>query len=233
MPTETDGRIVLCGGDPPNDGYLVIVNPRRRTPPPQVTTAYQEGDSRDVLSIVFTPPALRQKIDVTVDLRMFGRSAHEKLQPDPSGRLAWRGDVLPTKRLGESVVYSTVHAGGHETAMPIYIDAGARVAPSEPSALALDMDQMPGTQTRRTDSGGLVVSAVARRHGHELDPRDIEEAAAWMREEGISPHFIWRSGAERILMASQLPLPESQGRSTDAQQIDRVLSAWEQDQVGS
>ncbi|WP_338702002.1 PQQ-binding-like beta-propeller repeat protein [Streptomyces sp. Q6] len=233
MPVEVDGRIVLCGGDPPNDGYLAVINPSCKTPPPQVTTAYQQGESRDVLSIVFSPSASSQKIDVTVDLRMFGRSAHEKLHPDLTGRLEWRGDVLPTKRLGESVVYATVHTAGQDTILPIYIDAGARTHPSEPSALAMDTDEMPGTQERRTDSGGLVVSAVARRHGHDLDPDEIENAAAWMRDEGISPHFIWRSGAERILMASQLPLPESQGRSIDTQEIERVLSAWEKDQVSN
>jgi outer membrane protein assembly factor BamB len=230
-PTVVGDQVVVCGGDPPNDGYLLFIDPQR---PDElsgtVTTNYRHGGSRDVLEVSATTTRLDA---VSVDLRCFGRAETEKLRPMAAGGFVWRGDISQVKRGAETVCFATGYADGRRRTLPVYIDAGASVLPEQPSALALDPDKMPLVQPDETASGGVIVAALARNLGKDISPEQAEHMAEYFRSRGLNGHFVWRNGAERMFMASCVPLLEEEGITPDASLIGDVLSAWERDAAGS
>jgi hypothetical protein len=88
---------------------------------------------------------------------------------------------------------------------------------------------MPLAQTNATESGGVVVAALAGNLGKDLRPEQAERMAQYLRDRGLNGHFVWRNGAERMFMASQVPLLEEEGITPDESSIDSVLSAWERE----
>jgi outer membrane protein assembly factor BamB len=231
QPVLIDGKIFICGGDPPHDGYLLAIDPYGQTHGPRATSTYSFGTTRDHLVITVDDPRVTS---ASVDLSMFGSGAREKLRPDADGLLEWRGDVDSGKRLAESVVFATLgHADGQISVEGVYIDAGVFNMPPTPSALAMDPQHFPEWQPSPTDSGGVVVSAVARRFERPIDATESERVGRWMREQGINSHFLWRGGAERQLIASRLPLPEMRSKPVTAADVEAVISSWEEVQPRS
>ncbi|HUW77692.1 MAG TPA: PQQ-binding-like beta-propeller repeat protein [Candidatus Nanopelagicaceae bacterium] len=226
QPVELDGLVLISGGDPPDDGYMLWVNPRELADPIPAQVEYRMGETRDFLEINLN--MTKDVKEVRLDLRLFGRSGDERFQLTPGGSFRWSGDVSADKRLAEAVVFGTIIERGQPRPFSLCIDTGVAKAPSVLSARTLGDNELPIPQATYTGSGGAVLAAVAATHGRALDPADIALAAEFMRTSiGVKPHHIWRGGAGRILAASRFPLLEMSNQVPTEIEVLEVLTRWE------
>lgn len=216
-----DGLVLVCGGDPPDDGYLLAVSPDElleQADRPAVTTEYRWGHGHDHLTVAVEASDADK---VTADLRMFDRSGAEQFRADRTGRHVWRGTVSDRKRRADTAVFGQISLDGHGTTIPIYIDTGSRVQPADPVALAVNPENLPAEQENPVDSGGVVVASVLNGLGRSTTAAEVEQMADAIRDRGVDPHFVWRGGTERIFSAA--------GSALDAATVrpDDVIDGWE------
>jgi outer membrane protein assembly factor BamB len=227
-PVSCGDRVLVCGGDPPLDGYLVAVDPGTLEPPPMVAeSTYDEGEHFDALAL--TLRAREPVTDVRIDLRAFGLSADERLVRAADGGFHWSGRVAANKRLGEMVVFGSAElsasAARRQFALRIVCDSSE---PSDAAARVLEAEELPGAQTDRVSSGPAVVSALAASLGKSIDQAEAAQAARSMIDRhGVPPVHSWRGGAGRIFMADRLPLREDEGRVPTAEDVERAIDRWQ------
>ncbi|WP_369373628.1 PQQ-binding-like beta-propeller repeat protein [Promicromonospora sp. Populi] len=218
-------RVLICGGDPPADGYLVSVSLTDTEAPVRVESKYVTGIDRDFLRVEYQTDAPADEIDL--DLRHFGRTGHERMLRNGPGSYYWAGEVDQGKRYAEVAILGRLYSGTDRRVLTFVVDTGTMQRPEAPQARTLGDAELPAPAESRANSGGPVLAAVLASHGKSIEPSRAEEAAQYMRAQGIDPHHIWRGGSARIIASSSLPLPEMQGRTTTRSDVISVLEEWE------
>ncbi|MBE1874442.1 PQQ-binding-like beta-propeller repeat protein [Myceligenerans pegani] len=218
-------RILICGGDPPADGYLVSVSLTDAGASPSIESEYVMGTDRDFLRVEYQTDEHPDEIDL--DLRHFGRTGHERMLRSGPRSYYWAGEVDQDKRYAEVAIYGRLHSGTNRRVMSFVIDTGSMRRPEVAQARALGDAELPAPATSRANSGGPVLTAVLAAHGKSVDPGLAEDAAQYMRGQGIDPHHIWRGGSARIIASSSLPLPEMLSRTPTQSDVVSVIEEWE------
>lgn len=225
-PVWHNGLINVCGGDPPNDGYLFWIDTRPNTIEHQQSAGYMLGENRDHLTV---EREFGQDVEkVLLDLAPFGLSSEEPCRSEGTS-FCWEGEVSIDKRWAESVIVGKAYnRTGPVKWFTMWIDTGSSRGSSVAVARVIrDFKVYP--QHDVASSGGEVVAALLLREGKTVYPDDVVHAARWMQESrGIDPHHLWRGGAARIYMASHLPLAEMAGEQPTSEAIEDLLSQWEQ-----
>ncbi|GAA1874003.1 PQQ-binding-like beta-propeller repeat protein [Myceligenerans crystallogenes] len=224
-PVVADGRVLICGGDPPGDGYLVSVSLAAQETPVRVESQYVVGADRDFLRVEYEPGGDVDEIDL--DLRHLGRSGHERMLRSGPTSYYWAGEIGQDKRYAEVAVYGRVYSGARQRVVSFVVDTGTTERPDAPQARVLGDAELPASSERRADSGGPVLAAVLATHGKVIDPDLTEDAAQYIRGRGIDPHLIWRGGSARIIASSTLPFPEAQGHTPNRADVLAVIEEWE------
>jgi outer membrane protein assembly factor BamB len=218
-------RVVICGGDPPADGYLVSVSRTDNEAPVRVDFEYVMGTDRDFLRVEYQTDEHADEIDL--DLRHFGRTGHERMLRNGSRSYYWAGEVDQDKRYAEVAIFGRLYSGTGRRFLSFVVDTGTMERPEAAQARALGDAELPAPAESRANSGGPVLAAVLASHGKSVEPDLAEEAAQYMRGQGIDPHHIWRGGSARIIASSSLPLPEMLGRTTTRSDVISVIEEWE------
>ncbi|MCF4122027.1 PQQ-binding-like beta-propeller repeat protein [Antribacter sp. KLBMP9083] len=218
-------RILICGGDPPGDGYLVSVSLVDQEVPVSVESRYVVGADRDFLRVEYQAGEGVDEIDL--DLRHFGRTGHERMLRSGPTSYYWAGEIQQDKRYAEVAIYGRLYSGTHQRIVSFIVDTGTMERPAAAQARVLGDAELPAPADARANSGGPVLAAVLATHGKAVDPALAEDAAQYIRGRGIDPHLIWRGGSARIIASSTLPLPEMQGRTPTRSDVLAVIEGWE------
>lgn len=227
-PVRCNGFVIVCGGDPPDDGYLFWIDTGASVLTRWQRAEYAFGQEKDYLIVECEFDEEIQ--EVRLDLAPFGRSSDECCRREGSV-FRWEGTVDIQKRWAESVIVGKVYKRAEPVDwFTIWVDTGsARSSSAAAEQVINDFEVHP--QPDVTSSGGEVVAALLSRWGKLVDPNDVVSAARWMRGKGVDPHYLWRGGAARIFMASQLPLLEVVNEQLTPKAIEDLISRWER-QVG-
>ena len=219
--------VVVAGGDPPLDGYLVWVRPDAAGP--QLVDVRSEAlTGRDSDALRLTLDFAEDVDEARLDLRAFGASGEDRCTRSGARRFSWYGPVKASKRLGETVIFGRATRGAKERQFSARVDMGADLAPGAPSARTLEHAELPPPQEHPLGSAGAVIPALAASYGRDMRAGDVEAAGRYMNEaKGVPPVHKWRGGACRIFMASRFPLIEEAGETVGAEDVHAVLDEWE------
>lgn len=224
-PVRYNDYVVISGGDPPDDGYLFWIRTQPCDPRGQYRAQYIFGQDRDYLIIECELDKDVQ--EVRLDLSPFGRSCETICRREGS-KFRWEGVIDIQKRWAESVIVGRMYRReGSPTWFTIWVDTGStRDVRDATKRVIYDFDA--SSQVDAISSGGAIISALLSRWGRVANPDDIVQAARWMKNKGVDPHHLWRGGGARILTANQFPLPESTKQQLTPEEVEDLISRWEQ-----
>ena len=208
VPTP-EGDILICGGDPPDCGYLFRISPKQLDGPiGHSWTVFPVSDAGDdsVAEIYVEFDRAMPGVTPLLDARSLGGADAETLRSISPSTFRWRGHV--PRQVKHSRWTGVLRLVGDETTYGTLL-ADFGVADAVPESSQIN-GITPVTQLNQVFSGPATIEAILGRYGAQLDQEQIKAMGDWIVEShGLDLHHKWRAGSLRIFHGSgHTELPE-------------------------